>query len=92
MLDLQMLSTMSPETIFATGIIDNSPEGIFMTRSGGKLRWLAIKGRANDWCIYIHWESSTAEYVKRAGDKVCDKKHIRKLVPCSNEAFKAYRY
>ena len=30
--------------IFATGILPNSNEGLFMTRDGGDLKWVAIKG------------------------------------------------
>ena len=32
MLDVQMLENMPPDTVFARGEIENSPEGIFMTR------------------------------------------------------------
>ena len=92
MLDKQMLEMMSPRTIFATGIVDNSPDGIFMSREGGKLRWVAISGHNHDWAIYIHHAESSADFVRRHGDKVSFADHIRKLVPCDDEAFKKYRY
>jgi hypothetical protein len=46
-------------TIFATGVLPNSHDGIHMTVNGGNLRWIAKKGYADDWAIYCHWESST---------------------------------
>jgi len=78
--------------IFALGVLPNSPEGIFMTASGGMLRWVAVKGYANDWCIYCHWVSSSIDYVKSSGDKVFNETHIRRCVDCSDEIFKRYRY
>ena len=78
--------------VFATGVQPNSPEGLFMTNSGGYLRWVATKGYANDWCIYCHWESNSVEYVKQSGDKLYNEKYIKLCVPCDDEVFKSYRY
>ena len=78
--------------MFATGVLPNSPEGLFMTRTGGELRWVAIKGYANDWCIYCHWSFHPEGYIKQSGDKVTRKEHIQLCVPCTDEVFKLYRY
>jgi len=77
---------------FATGVLPNSPEGLFMTRNGGELRWVGIKGYANDWSIYCHWVDNSVEWIKRHGDKVINEHHIKKCVPCDELVFKKYRY
>ena len=78
--------------VFATGVQPNSPEGLFMTRSGGNLRWVAVKGYADDWCIYCHWEDSSVEYIKQSGDKLHNPQHIKMCVPCDKIVFNSYRY
>ncbi len=79
-------------TIFATGILPNSPEGIFMTNSGGNLRWIAKKGYANDWAIYCHWDSTDVEYIEQSGDKVGTTGNILKCLPDCVDILKLYRY
>lgn len=78
--------------IFATGVLPNSDEGIFMTRNGGDLRWIAKKGHGNDWCIYCFWSSFSEDYIAKHGDKVIDKTHIMRCVPCNEDVFKRYRF
>lgn len=92
-LTLEDLNNLEPLMPFSTGTIENSPKGIYMTnnRIGDKLLWVAKRGRINDWAIYIHWEENGETYVLDHGDKVRDREHIKKLVPCTDEAFKNYR-
>ena len=78
--------------IFATGVLPNSPEGIFMTRDGGELRWVAKKGWGHDWAIYCHWSDKTPEWVRDYGDKVYTEEYIKKCVPCTDEVFQIYRF
>lgn len=78
--------------IFAEGIALDNPNGINMTRSGRQLRWVAVRGGYQDWKIYCHYIEKSKEEVASNGDKVCDKETIRKLVPCTDEAFEMYRY
>ena len=92
MLDIQMLKTMPPLTIFATGVTTDDENGINMTRSGKELRWIACRGGIWDWCIYCHWSDKTIEWIHDYGDKVTSKENIKKLVPCDDEAFQMYRY
>jgi len=92
MLDVQMLKAMPPGTMFATGVAIDEPNGLFMARTGKKLRWVAVRGEGMpDWAIYCHFESSNIIYIKSSGDKVCDEKHIKMLVPCDDEAYALYR-
>jgi hypothetical protein len=79
--------------IFAKGILPNSPEGIYMTDNspGVNLKWLAIKGYANDFAIYCHWFYFTDEYVADHGQKMTSKENILKCLPCDEELIKLYR-
>ena len=83
---------LSPGEIFAAGILPNSPEGIFMTRDGGDLRWVAVKGYGNDWTIYCHWDYNSVEYIKQSGDKLHNENHIKLCVPCEEDVYKLYRF
>lgn len=69
---------------------------IYMTNSdiGRKLLWIAKKGMANDWCIYFgRWANiNNIETIKSNGDKVRDEKNIQKLITCSPEVLRAYRF
>lgn len=78
--------------VFANGVLPNSEEGIFMTRNGGDLRWVAKKGGGHDWAIYCFWSSYSEWYVAQHGDKVLNKTHIMRCVPCDDDVFKLYRY
>jgi hypothetical protein len=93
-LTLQSLKDMEPFKVFATGIVENSPDGVFMTTSsiGKKLMWVAKRGEIHDWAIYIHWAENGENYARDYGDKVVAKEYIKKLVPCDESAFNMYRY
>lgn len=92
MLTLEKLKAMQPGLWFATGLTTDDPKGINMNRSGKQLKWVAVRGGIWDWAIYIHWAESSIGYVASNGDKVTFESHIKKLVPCDDEAFKMYRY
>lgn len=80
--------------VFATGVLPNSEEGLFMTnsRKGDNLLWVAKKGWGHDWAIYCHWEENGEDFVREQGDKVRDENHIKLCVPCTDDVFKIYRY
>jgi hypothetical protein len=50
--------------VFAKGECVDGPDGANMTGSGKKLRWLAKKGHGNDWCVYLHWETSSWDFIE----------------------------
>lgn len=93
-LTITKFRTIPAGSIIASGEIENSPQGIYMTdsRLGDKMIWVAKKGYANDWCIYIHWAENGIDYALSNGDKVNNDSNIRKLVPCENDVFNSYRY
>ncbi len=91
-LTVKQLEGMQPG-IFAKGEIVDSPEGINMSNSGRMLKWVAVRGGGiPDWAIYCHFADKDWEWIRNCGDKVCDKKNIKKLVLCTDEAFRKYRY
>lgn len=78
--------------MFATGVLPNSPKGLFMTNGGGELRWVAKKGQIDDWAIYCHWADWTESEIMSNGDKVDNKIHIQRCVPCTDAVLKLYRH
>jgi hypothetical protein len=90
-LTLQDLKDMKPG-VFAKGESVDTPDGCNMTGSGVMLRWVASRGDVHDWCIYILEAWHDWQVVKDVGDKVCMEENIRKLVPCTDDAFAMYRY
>ncbi len=78
--------------IFAMGILPNSPDGIFITRTGGNIKWIAKKGYGDDWAIYCHWSFTSDEFIERNGDKVTTELYIKRCVECDDTVFKKYRY
>lgn len=90
-LTVEMLEEMEPG-VFAQGTVSDNPVGINMTNSDRLLRWVAVRGDAPDWRIYCHWAESDFDFVRTNGDKVTSEINIRKLVPCTDEAFAEYRY
>lgn len=83
---------IQPGEIFAKGETVDSPKGAHMTGSGKPLRFIAKKGYANDWCIYLHWATSSWEFIESNGDKTFMEQNIKNLVPCDDAVFKSYRH
>ena len=92
MLTLDEFKALPFDEVFATGVLPNSPNGIFMTRDGGQLRWVAKKGRINDWAVYSHWACKSEQFVKESGDKIMTKQYIQNCVPCADEVMQLYRF
>lgn len=92
MLTLEEFNNLPKGEVFATGVLPNSPDGIFMTRDGGELRWVAKNGFGDDWAIYCHRSYHTVEWIRDHGDKVITEQYIKKCVPCEDEVYKKYRY
>lgn len=92
MLTLEQLKEMPDHTQFATDVTTDNPEGVNMTNSGQRLRWVALTGGNHDWAIYIAPFDWDTWKIAREGDKVTELTNIRKLVECDDEAFASYRY
>lgn len=91
MLTLKMLKDMPEGTIFAQGETTDDENGLNMTHSGKKLRWVAVRGDIHDWAIYCHWADRDWEWIRWHGDKVHSKDNIKRMVEADEEAMKMYR-
>lgn len=91
-LTVDQLKAMQPG-VFAKGEVANSPDGAYMTdqRPGDTLVWVAKRGGMHDWCIYCAWKEQGYGFALSNGQKMITEKYIRKLVPCTDEAFNLYR-
>ena len=94
MLTLEQFEKLPEGEIFQTGLTTNDENGAYMTnhKYGHSLRYIAKKGYANDWALYVSWDSKNAEQVAESGDKVILKSNIMNIVPCTEEVFKRYRF
>lgn len=96
-LTIEKLQSYQPNTIFLQGILTDNPDGINLSNTENKVRWIAVRGDIPDWTIYaqnpnygeLQWDIIN---ILKQGDKITNPYNIRKLVPCDDEAFKRYRY
>ena len=91
MLTLEYLKAMAPHQIIGSGLAMDKIDGLYLAGTGNELRWVAVRGDIHDWAIYAHLSIYTVEWIMKHGDKVCQKENIKKLVPCTDEAFALYR-
>ena len=93
-LTLQKLDAMSPG-IFAEGTAFDTPEQLNVAGTGKEIKWVAVRGYINDWAIYTdnpYMPQLDFDDVAIFGDKIHDEIHIRRLIPCTDEAFDRYRH
>ena len=71
MLTVDQLKAMPAGTVFATGVVLDVPDGLFMANTGKELRWIACRGKGyHDWTIYCHFSEHSIKWIERHGDKV----------------------
>lgn len=83
MLTLEYLKNLKIGTIFKSG---------YFAQDGKKMRWIAIKVDVCDWTIYHDYKGNPDMWIYQWGDKVQLDERIKKLVPCTDEVFKMYKY
>lgn len=94
-LTLSKLQAMQTGEIFKHGLSIDSPRGINLTGSGAVVRWVAVRGQAPDWAIYVSTHRGGFDdfyFTSLHGNKIHDTITIKRLVPCSPEAQAAYRH
>jgi len=89
---LEQFNAILPGTVFAKGESIDNETGLNMLHTNNLLKWVAVKGWAEDWAIYVHLAENSFDYVRQFGDKVFDAVHIKRVVPCTDEVFARYRY
>lgn len=88
----EILATIPDGEIFCAGITHDCEDELHMARTGKELRWVAKKGYANDWAMYVLFNYHiTDNDVAETGDKVFDYCNISNVMPCTAEAYKLYR-
>jgi len=85
-LTFAQLKQMEPVSIFASGT------GLYPEVENVPIKWVAVRGGIWDWCIYYLEENESKERIKTNGHKIFTKSIIKRLVPCTEEAFNMYRY
>ena len=91
MLTYEKFKEIAPGITFLKGILPDDPTGLHMTGSGKMLKWVAVKGWINDWCIYTYWADNDFSFIESNGDKVLDEENIRRTVPCDDSTLGRYR-
>lgn len=93
MLTLEEFNKLPAGLIFRSGIVTNSPTGIFLTRDSNLpfLKYVAIKGYANDFTIYIGRITDSEDYIAKNGDKSNNSNTITLCISCDDEVKKLYR-
>jgi len=86
LLTLDRLKSMSINSTISSGVTNNP------ILHSGPVKWVAKRGVIHDWCIYYHTADKNQLWIENWGDKCTTAEVIRLLVPCTDEAFKMYRY
>lgn len=90
----------NPQIVLDHELFSSFPNGALMFKGSGtyrflhneEVKWIALKGDAEDWAIYYHFAHVSDEFVLKSGEKVTLEPNIRTLVPCDDETFKKYRF
>ena len=69
-LTMEMLNDALPGQMLLKGGIQDSPEGFFIDGTKQMLKWVAIIGGINDWCIYVSYLNLSCEELQKRGYKI----------------------
>ena len=90
----EIYDKISEGDVFASGVIENKPEGIYMVSSsiGRLLRWVAVKGDGipGRWRMYVLWAKASIDTVRNSGDKVLTNIYVRRAIDVDDEVFALY--
>jgi len=85
-LTIKDLKEMQHNDIIAKGT------GLIREILDAPIKWVAVRGGMHDWVIYYGLINSSDIGVILFGNKVHTGSTIRKLVPCTDDAFDMYRF
>lgn len=77
--------------VIYAGTTENSPNGIFMSRDGGMLRWVVKIGVANDWAMYVDKEETTDPFVAQHGNKIMSRYNASMVIDFDDDVWDRYR-
>jgi len=85
-LTVQKLKDMPDAELIGKGI------GTFPEIHEKEIKWVAVRGQGYyDWAIYYGLPNDSEEHIRFYGDKMFTESVIKRLVPCTEEAYKLYR-
>lgn len=88
----EMIENAPLRSIIFEGITTDDAEGLNMTMSGKKLRYVVVRGGFTDWCVYTHFAFHDAEWIRRHGDKPHGKGNINHIIDFDDEVWEIYRH
>lgn len=92
MLTVEEFDKIPDGAIFRMGLISDSVTGCNIDGSDKLLKFVAKKGNANDWAVYVgRDEESSYDEVRYQGGKTFLPVNILNCVPCTTEVLKRYR-
>lgn len=91
-LTLEMLNRGKPFEILCKGEIEDSVSGFHLNRTGKIIKWVAIRGFVNDWCIYTEscYKNMTYQEICTNGDKILSST-AKKVINADKEVWGRYR-
>lgn len=87
----EIFDATAPGEVFAKGEAPDSPDGLHMTGSSQLLRWVCVKGWADDWCMYCDWAYKHWSEIERLGQKVSGIHNIMRVIDIPLNLMKRYR-
>lgn len=93
MFDLEEYDKLPNGCIFRTGMISNTPSGIFMTRDDTipLLKFVLVKENEHFWSGFLGMPGHSDDYLLKHGDRI-PFLQIKKVLHCSEEIEKKYYY
>jgi hypothetical protein len=62
-----------------------------MNRQGGKIRWVAVKGYADDFSFYVGSSILSEKFIAKYGDKISSINVIQRVTKFPYEVMQKYR-
>lgn len=78
--------------VFAKGIVLDGQPYFNLSGQPYEFCWVAVKGHADDWTVYVAPREMGFYYAQSSGDKPMTESYIRYLVPCTDEVFRRFRH
>ena len=90
-LTMEMLNDMQQGEIFR-GEIEDSPDGFYINGTEKTLKWVAMRGYVNDWCIYVEdcYRNMDWDEIKTNGNKIF-RTTAEAVIDADNEVWSRYR-
>lgn len=91
MLSIEEYNLLPANSIIKSGIVSNTPNGVFMVRDETikLLRYIVFKSDFM-WTLYIGTIDKSESWLLTSGDKIISRDTIKRLVCCDENVFNLY--